>query len=339
MQDFRPARQPQRPSSHTRPVSSSISMPPEPPRDDFDDDDDEHAHNVFAAKTAFVFIFIIFFLGAGGLVSWLYISNKDKSPRSVQASQTSEQKEIESAEGLQLNPNKNYGEKYADGILPVGDKKFVTDGPKKGYVYLCEPNFKTADNSTNNVRGPWFVGNSEWNANKKPKVSGNASLASRFNDKIANGIRTIYTNALPSHPTGTFPVNMLDPTNMFDRNPYSIGAHELSLNLPAKPEYSAPQCIGPEVGVLITGSLLVNSFDEAGRDAAAWEVHDACGGHPSKAGFYHYHTLSPCLSNVTVSTVIGYALDGFPITGSIVGKNNYLTTNDLDECHGIISDV
>lgn len=40
-----------------------------------------------------------------------------------------------------------------------------------------------------------------------------------------------------------------------------------------------------------------------------------------------------------VSTVIGFALDGFPITGPMVGDNNYLTTDDLDECHGIVSDV
>ena len=37
--------------------------------------------------------------------------------------------------------------------------------------------------------------------------------------------------------------------------------------------------------------------------------------------------------------VIGYALDGFPITGPRVGDNNILTTSDLDVCHGITSTI
>ncbi|HMG25864.1 MAG TPA: hypothetical protein VKH36_03530 [Acidimicrobiia bacterium] len=31
---------------------------------------------------------------------------------------------------LKLDPGKNYGNKYANGILPVGDSKYVTDAPK-----------------------------------------------------------------------------------------------------------------------------------------------------------------------------------------------------------------
>ena len=40
-----------------------------------------------------------------------------------------------------------------------------------------------------------------------------------------------------------------------------------------------------------------------------------------------------------MSTVIGWALDGFPITGPKVGADNLLTTADLDECHGITSTI
>ena len=54
---------------------------------------------------------------------------------------------------------------------------------------------------------------------------------------------------------------------------------------------------------------------------------------------YHYHTLSSCIDDTSVSTVIGYALDGFPITGPKVGAQSILTTADLDECHGITSTV
>ena len=38
-------------------------------------------------------------------------------------------------------------------------------------------------------------------------------------------------------------------------------------------------------------------------------------------------------------TVIGFALDGFPITGPMVAAHNILTTADLDECHGITSEI
>jgi hypothetical protein len=37
--------------------------------------------------------------------------------------------------------------------------------------------------------------------------------------------------------------------------------------------------------------------------------------------------------------VLGYAYDGFPITGGMVAKNKYLTTEDLDVCHGIVSEI
>jgi hypothetical protein len=57
------------------------------------------------------------------------------------------------------------------------------------------------------------------------------------------------------------------------------------------------------------------------------------------SGQYHYHTLSSCIADTGVGTVIGWALDGFPITGPKVGANNILTTSDLDECHGITSTV
>ncbi len=89
--------------------------------------------------------------------------------------------------------------------------------------------------------------------------------------------------------------------------------------------------------MMLTGVVLLNGFDAGGRDAGAWEVQDGCQGHPQSSGVYHYHTLSSCIKNATVDTVIGYALDGFPITGPTIKQGNVLTTSDLDECHGITS--
>ena len=90
---------------------------------------------------------------------------------------------------------------------------------------------------------------------------------------------------------------------------------------------------------MTTGIALFDAFDAGGRDAGAWEVQDGCDGHPQMSSEYHYHTLSKCITDTSVDTVIGFALDGFPITGPKVADDNILTTKDLDECHGITSTV
>src|SRR5262249_12035325 len=131
-----------------------------------------------------------------------------------------------------------------------------------------------------------------------------------------------------------------DPAYPYDRNPNSIQENELTYALDATPEVAAtPTCMGGESGVMNTGVALFNGFDAGNRDAGAWEVQDSCDGHPQIDGEYHYHTLSSCIDEVGVGTVIGWALDGFPITGPKVGDANLLTTADLDECHGITSTV
>ena len=90
---------------------------------------------------------------------------------------------------------------------------------------------------------------------------------------------------------------------------------------------------------MLSGVPLFNGFDAGMRDAAAHEVQDACQGHPQEQGEYHYHSLSSCFTDTSVHTVLGYALDGFPITGPLVADGKYLTTEDLDECHGITSTI
>src|ERR1700712_198943 len=59
--------------------------------------------------------------------------------------------------GLQLDTTKKYGDKYASGILPVGDNKYSTTSTSKGTVYLCHaPNSGEGGAGS---RGPWFVNN------------------------------------------------------------------------------------------------------------------------------------------------------------------------------------
>jgi hypothetical protein len=290
-------------------------------------------------------ILAIIVLAAGGFAAWHWhhkpaatvSTSTKKSTASTPATTTKVQ-------GVQLDTSKNYGNKYADGILPVGDGKYVTDAPKQGYVYACS---QYAQNlATNNggamTRGPWFSGDGKtYDINKKVHVSGSVHWTGSFRNTISGDIRTIVSNDLPlTDPTGIFPIQSSDPAYLYDRNPNTITAQSFTYDLSANPTYNAtPNCIGGTVGVMLTGVELNSAFDAGGRDAGAWETQDDCSGHPQEQGVYHYHTLSSCIKDTSVHTVIGFALDGFPITGPTVGKNNILTTNDLDECHGLTSQI
>ncbi|GAA1698754.1 YHYH protein [Microbacterium sediminicola] len=240
---------------------------------------------------------------------------------------------------LTLDPEGWYGDVYADGILPVGDGRYSEVKPAVGTVYLCSENF--AQNGAGaQERGPWFINDdTEWDLSLKIHVQGAVEWEPQMTVTLDGDTRTVTTNDLPDHTTGEFPVARDDPAYDYDRNPNSISAQELTYDLNASPQYGEPHCMGGEAGVMLTGAALFNAFDELGRDAGAWEIQDACEGHPQQAGEYHYHTLSSCIGAVSVETVIGFALDGFPITGPTVSEGNVLTTADLDECHGIVSDV
>ena len=230
------------------------------------------------------------------------------------------------------------GDKYADGNLPLGDSKYTTDGPKKGYIYMCNvpPRGDGAEHA-----GSW-LGSTTWTNTTKPTVEGSISWPNAtFDNTISGNTRTLTGNGLPvGMTTGIFPISSSDPASQYDRNPNTITAQSINLQLPTTPTYSdTPQCMGMEVGMMTNGVSLFNGFDADLRDAAAHEVQDSCDGHPESNGQYHYHSLSRCFNNPSVQTVIGFALDGFPITGSEVSSGKYLTTDDLDECHGITSDI
>jgi hypothetical protein len=240
---------------------------------------------------------------------------------------------------LVLDPDKDYGNEFADGILPVGDGRYTTEGAKRGSVFVCRVPVGGGGAMT---RGPWFVNdNTEYDVNAKVAVQGNVPWDSSYTMRIVGTKRVIETNDLPrDHTTGVFPVQPSDPAYRYDRNPNRIASQTLTYTLDAQPTVqAAPSCVGGEVGVMTTGVALFDAFDAGGRDAGAWEVQDGCDGHPQMSGEYHYHTLSSCIADTSVRTVIGFALDGFPITGPRVGDDNVLTSKDLDECHGITSEV
>lgn len=265
-------------------------------------------------------------------------NNQNNTPSQVKKTEKTTPP-VGKVEGLQLDPNKNYGDKYANGLLPVGDRQYSTSQAEKGKIYMCNANFVPESQAGAQSRGPWFVGTTQWDVNKKATVRGSVDWTEKMSNTVSGANRVINTNGLPDHTTGIYPVASSDPAYQYDRNPNTIKEQSLTYTLVASPTYGAPQCMGGESGIMLTGAALFNGFDAGGRDAGAWEVQDSCQGHPQGAGEYHYHSLSSCIKDVSVSKVIGFALDGFPITGPNVGPKNYLTTSDLDECHGITSEI
>ncbi len=222
--------------------------------------------------------------------------------------------------------------------LPLGDNKYSTTSPKKGYIYLCR-----VMNGGGGAQesGSWITGNT-WNNDVKPHVEGAVSWPNAtFRNKVTGSTRTLSGNGLPvGMTTGIFPISSTDPASQYDRNPNSIKAQTLNLTLPVNPQVSStPNCMGGEVGVMLNGVPLFNGFDAEDRDAAAHEVQDSCDGHPEVTSEYHYHSLSSCFKDIKESTVLGFALDGFPITGPIQADGSYLTTDALDECHGTTSTI
>jgi len=228
--------------------------------------------------------------------------------------------------------------------LPLGDHKYSTTTPKAGYVYSC----MSLSGSPVVSNAPW-INNSAgtWNMLQKVAVEGAVSWAGTFATKTSGSTLTITGEEVPiaPHTTGTFPIEPSDPAYAYDRNPNSIERHTVDVALSATPtEASKPSCLGMgAIGITLTGVAIYNGFDAAGYDAVAREEQDGCHGHPDQSDTYHYHgDLQACVPDAgsakTNSSLLGYALDGFGIYGPWY-NGKILTTADLDECHGITSQV
>jgi hypothetical protein len=179
-------------------------------------------------------------------------------------------------------------------------------------------------------------GDGTWDWTRKISVDGSVTWPHSFTMSIEDR-RVFQSNDLPDHPTGIFPVASDDDAYQIDRNPNAIQAQDLRLELPLNPILAPePSCVGGQVGIMLSGVLLFNSFDARGLDAVAHEVQDECQGHPQQDGVYHYHSLSTCIADNEAghSRLAGYALDGFGIYGYYGSDGKELTNADLDECHG-----
>jgi len=217
--------------------------------------------------------------------------------------------------------------------LELGDGKYSTS-PQLGYVYSCMTSFNGGGAQGT---GDWINGDGTWDATKKAVVDGSVLWPSSFNITIQGDQRVFTGNDLPDHTTGTFPISSSDDAYAIDRNPNSIQEQSISFSIPANPTAAAqPNCVGGEVGIMLSGSLVFNAFDAEGRDAVAHEVQDECDGHPQAGGFYHYHSLSDCIEDTSSghSSLVGYAFDGYGIYGYYGEDGSEVTNEDLDACHG-----
>ena len=222
-------------------------------------------------------------------------------------------------------------------LLPLGDGKISSD-PELGSVYSCQTQFGGAGAFRD---GDWIQGN-WWDPNGIPVVDGEVLWPnSEISVSVSDDLRLIRANNLPSHPTGIYPIGAQDDAYQYDRNPNSISAQSIVLDLPAVPTIAAsPTCLPMGmIGFSLTGVAIFNALDGMGRDAPAHEILDACGGHPERTGQYHYHGLSVCIEDPGAmaerhSELVGFALDGFGIFGPAGEDGVWLTTQNLDACHG-----
>jgi hypothetical protein len=222
--------------------------------------------------------------------------------------------------------------------LTLGDGKYSTS-PQIGYVYTCQTqfNFDGANGGGQGVEGNWLNGNGTWDATKKAVVDGSVTWPSSFTVSLQGDQRVFTGNDLPNHPTGNYPISSSDDAYTYDRNPNSISAQSVTLTLPANPTAAAQSnCVGGEVGIMLSGVVIFSAFDAEGRDAPAHEVQDNCDGHPQVSGFYHYHNLSDCIVDNAKghSALMGYAFDGYGIYGYYGEDGAEVTNEDLDACHG-----
>jgi YHYH protein len=224
--------------------------------------------------------------------------------------------------------------------LPLGDGKTTTTNPRRGYLYEC---VKMTTGGGAQQDGPWIHGNT-YDLTQKFVVDGNVDWPNAsFTKQLRKSTLRLTGNGLPKQTTGVFPVQPGDDAAQIDPNPNRIQAYKLSESIPRHPKYhSIPGCAQGQVGVMTSGAALFAAVDAKDEDAVAHEVQDHCSGHPQESGVYHYHGLPACIGTGKPnkqSKLIGWALDGYPIYGPRGAGGTYLSNDDLDECHGIVSKV
>jgi hypothetical protein len=249
--------------------------------------------------------------------------------------------------------------------------------PQKGGIYLG-PFFKDIlgpDTKLQTSDRPWV--DQKTNTiiiSKIPFVNGNVCAkyydpeGSMFSMTCDAEYRYFKGNGIPTTPMGKFPVQTgtraypwyaaapggHDPKTGIPGSDYSSAAaigvspYVLDLKITKYPKYNdTPQPINYLIiGVTLTGTVWHAEIANASKDAWYNPISilplDECFGHPYSEQ-YHLHAYSwkclLCQKEKGPSPLLGYALDGFGIYGPLDKDGNMITNDQLDECHGLTSEV
>ena len=228
--------------------------------------------------------------------------------------------------------------------LPLGTSLVSTTSATVGGLFAC--NAARPNGGGAHAVGPWIdEAAGTWDATAKISVQGSVEWPmAKYSEQVVDATRSIASTGLPvGHVTGTFPIAADDPAYQYDRNPNAIGEFDVAYELPVTPTVAdTPGCLPPgAVAILRNGVVVFAPLDELNRDAVAYETQDECDGHPQQAGEYHYHDVPSCILSASTgsSTVVGFALDGYPIVIERDASGELPSNADLDECHGRTSAV
>jgi hypothetical protein len=154
-----------------------------------------------------------------------------------------------------------------------------------------------------------------------------AAFGTKTTVTVEGDKRTMVTNGLPNHTTGTFPN---------EGNPNTIAAQDLKYSFPLNPVYTGKAKWAREPGVAINGvkfepetaeAFVCETVERYRIEAFQTLVNlglDSNHAHVQPTGAYHYHGvptgLVEKLDKGTDTILVGFAHDGFPIYYSKSGK-------------------
>ncbi len=233
---------------------------------------------------------------------------------------------------------------------------YTRDAATKGKVYTLA-NFQE-DQKTN--YGPWVdvdpLTSSEYlnyyyktqNYTQSGNLNTGTSTYSFTIDKINKNL-IIATNFIPYHNTGKYPMPKTSQCYPYDPNQGTTQAQNVVMTLPLNPVYSdSPSSTKLGIqGYCFDNAAFYMALDGDGHDAVSLRCLDSYWGHPQEEGIYHHHTTPFAIIDSIIDTkvrVVGFALDGFPIVSAYLverddGSFSPLSTNDLDECHGLKKNI
>lgn len=216
---------------------------------------------------------------------------------------------------------------------------------------------QTVGTQLTQAKTPW-VQDGKVVLSKIQTVPGSVQMKSVFKMTQTATSRHLKGNGIPNHPIGTFPIPQtsaaykyyaaLPAEGFANAAEIPVMPYDLDVTLPLHPKMSAkPNCVSSLMtGIALTGAAWhVEMAPDAQinvYDPNAALPTDRCFGHPY-AFQYHYHGYSwKCMNQGKAgqqSPLLGYALDGFGIYGPRGADGKVITNAQLDECHGMVSEV